>query len=508
MKAFILMALLFTYPLFAETAAETKKQTPEIEISPIIQSFEEYVNNSMLSWNVPGLSIAIVKDDKTIYSKGFGVKKIDSQDKVDTHTLFQIGSLSKSFTSALVALMVDEGRLKWNDDVIDHFPDFMLYDPWVTREFQVQDLLCQRSGLPPFAGDLQSYLGYSAKQIISSLRYIKPATSFRSTYAFQNSFFLVAGEVLKRVSGRSWEDLVEERIFYPLGMSESSSSLESYKAGKNVSSRHIHVNKKTKVLSEDDPTLEALYTYGPAGGINSTAEDMAQWLKLQINKGSFNDTPLIGAKDLIQTHRRYIYMGKLFNSDNYYCLGWSSRDYSPYSIIWHDGGASGSSSLMAFIPEEKLGLVILSNTKGTSLNYALAWEFFDLYYKKTKRNWSEELLEKQMTIGDTSTITALEKPQPPLSLGEYTGVYYNKMYGMTEITQEDDHLVLTLGPKKVQLILKPWNRDNFTLLWPQVEDIINTKVFFSKDVNGYPTQMEIEVLEQNSDGTFKRLGEE
>jgi CubicO group peptidase (beta-lactamase class C family) len=479
------------------------------KMKALLGDYENYVNRTMEVWNVPGLAITIVNDNEVVFTKGFGVKKIGGQDKVDNSTLFQIGSLTKSFTSALVALMVDEGRLKWNDKIINHYSEFMLYDPWVTREFEVQDLLSQRSGLPPFAGDFQTFLGFNSRQIIHNLRYIKPVTSFRSAYSFQNAFFNVVAEVLLSATGRSWDELIQERLFSPLAMNNSSSSAEALTSSKNVAGRHIHAQKKTILLPSNDPALAAVYTYAPAGGINSTIVDMSQWLKFQIQKGVFNGTPLISKENLEQTHRRYIYMGKYWGSDQYYGLGWAIRDYAPYPIIWNEGSTDGSSSLIAFIPEERIGIVILSNTAGTSLNYALAWEFFDRFFERKKTAWSEELLEKQIAADEQAlTPTPPEKSEPPLNLNDYEGIYYNKMYGKAVVTQDQSQLFITIGPKKERLNLKHWNRDTFVLTWPQVTDLSNTKVFFTKNIKGYPTQMIVEILEKNSDGTFQRLGEE
>ena len=187
------------------------------------------------------MAIAIVQDDKTVYAKGFGIKELGNKDKVDTQTIFQIGSITKSFTTALLAILADEHKLNWDDRVINYLPDFVMYDPWVTREFRIKDLVAQYSGLPFDAGFPQVYLGFNRNQMIHNLRYIKPISSFRSKFAYQNILFLVAAKVIEKASGKPWKDMIKKRLFQPLDMKESSLTLNDYLSSKNHAWPHVEL---------------------------------------------------------------------------------------------------------------------------------------------------------------------------------------------------------------------------------------------------------------------------
>ena len=233
-------------------AEPVAKPNPE-QLKKILADFEKYAQQAQKDWQVPGMAIAIVQDDKVIFAKGFGVKKAGGNDKVDQHTIFQIGSTSKAFTAALVAMMVDEKQFAWQDRVVDRLDQFQMFDPWVTREFRVADLMAQHSGLPPYAGDGQAFMGFDRAHIIHSLRYLKPATSFRSQYAYQNSFFLVAAALVEKYTGKSWEDNLKARIFEPLGMSATTAGLEGFQQAKNVTFLHQKTGDKVEAIPADWP---------------------------------------------------------------------------------------------------------------------------------------------------------------------------------------------------------------------------------------------------------------
>ena len=273
-KSFIISALFLLNSIAASSADEPTNAAPtDSTISTIypepskqmLQNFEQYVQKAMKEWNVPGMAIGIMQGNKVIYTRGFGVKTLGSDDPVNPDTIFQIGSITKSFTAALTAMVVDEGKLKWEDKVSDYLPDFILYDPWVTREFQVVDLMAQRSGLPPHAGDSLYILGYDRTYIKHALRYIQPVSSFRSQYSYVNVLFLYVADLVEKVLGKSWEQCVDERIFKPLEMSNSSVDMQSFVAAKNVASPHVKVNDKIISLNKDWPYLSWSYTAGPAG---------------------------------------------------------------------------------------------------------------------------------------------------------------------------------------------------------------------------------------------------
>ncbi|MBA2369394.1 MAG: serine hydrolase [Candidatus Protochlamydia sp.] len=482
----------------AQNVVQTNKTNGTLS-EEFLKEFSFYAEQAMSAWQVPGMAIGIVKNNQTILSKGFGVKELGESAKVNSDTLFQIGSITKSFTSSLIAMMVDEENIEWDEPVIDRFPDFVLFDPWATRAFQIQDLLAQRSGLSPNAGDAQSYFGASRLQMIRHLRYIKPVASFRSTFAYQNSFFLVAGEILSAVTGLSWEKMVKERLLEPLGMKNSNTGLKNFLAYKNASQLHRRVGGQTRKIPDEYPFLNEYSLFGPAGGINSTVNDMNQWLKFQLNKGVFNDAPLISKGSLERTYRRYIYAGNFFDSDNYYGLGWCIREYSPYPIIWHDGATAGFSSMLAFIPQENLGIVVLTNCANNNLSKALAMQFFDLYYQKIVKDWSQDLLEDQIILErqQKGKDVKPKDPEAHLPLEKYVGIFFNELYGKIEVVLQEDKLQMILGSKATPFILEPWNRDTFELLWSALAVEADKKLLINFIIGpeGTANQMSIPFLE-------------
>lgn len=471
------------------------------KIESLLENFEFYAEKQRTVWEVPGMSISIVKDDKVILSKGYGQRGIIDTRPVDENTLFQIGSLSKAFTSALVAIAADKGTLKWEDSVISHLSTFRMSDPWVTTEFQIQDLLAQRSGLPAYAGDTQAFLGFTKEDILQHLHIIKPASSFRAQYAYQNVFFLVAAKILELQSGLSYEALLKKNLFDPLKMNNTSATLEDYLNNNNRAQWLMrHDNGTTTHLKDDFPNNDWNYIFGPAGGINSTAADMAKWMLLQTNQGTFQGKTIISATNMNRMTRRMIYAGEVNNRSMYYTLGWVNMDYSPHPIIWHDGSTLGVYNVAAFIPKEKLGIVILTNTRNTKLALALAMQFFDMYFDKPDLNWSKQLLTK-VQMSPQATIKATN-PQPPMKLSAYAGTYQNPIYGNAEIKVVNDQLILEIGKNNLQLPLKAWDRDIFTLQWPYEEK--ETKVNFYADENNRMVKMRIELLAKEGAGDFER----
>ena len=325
-----LLAFLASGGLFSAQARaeQSQKPTPQ-QLQKILADFEKYAEQAQKDWQVPGLAIAIVADDKIIFAKGFGVKKVGGDDKVDENTIFQIGSTSKAFTAALVAMLMDEKQLAWQDRVVDRLDQFQMFDPWVTREFRVEDLMAQHSGLPPYAGDGQAFMGFDRAHIIHSLRYLKPVTSFRSQYAYQNGLFLVAAALVEKYTGKSWEDNLKARLFEPLGMSATTAGLEGLHQAKNVTFLHKKTGEKVEALPADWPDHNWVYVYGPAGGINSNVLDMTKWLRLQLGKGKFNGAQLISEANLDFLHTPKTIMGTDPSKMMYYCEAWLYQPFRP-----------------------------------------------------------------------------------------------------------------------------------------------------------------------------------
>lgn len=474
------------------------------EIDEVLKDFETYAEKARQDWQAVGMSIAVVKDGKLIYTKGFGQRSLQDKEPVTPDTVFQVGSISKAFTSALTAIAADRKLLSWEDQVVSHLPNFMLADPWVTRQFEVEDLYAQRSGLPAYVGDPQAMLDVPIETIINNLRFFQPLTSFRSQFAYQNVFFSVGAELLKSKTGLSWNELLAQEIFKPLEMTHSSSTLQAYLKEPNRVGWHVRKpGAKILPIPDDFDAADWIYVYGPAGGVNSSAKEMANWLILQADQGQFKDKQVISKENITRTTRPHIYIGERCGTSNFYCLGWLLMEYSPYPIIWHNGASSGVNNNLAFIPQDRLGLVILCNTRDTLLAEALTLQFFDMVYGKENKDWNKILLEMQQELEKKSIAEnkPLENPLPALPLESYAGTYANTVYGNAKVSVEGDHLKLEIGPKPTIWTLKHYNKDAFSLWWfPEEGD---TKVFFEFDKGSKPSRMTVELLQSGGQGTFE-----
>jgi CubicO group peptidase (beta-lactamase class C family) len=437
------------------------------ELEAILQDFEQYAEKSMDDWQIPGMAIAIIRGDEVIYSKGLGVKKLGESVPVTENTIFQIGSTSKAFTATLVAMLVDEGLVDWEDRVIDHLPDFAMYDPEVTQDFRVKDLMSQRSGMPGYSGDELSYFGYSREHIINCIRHIKPVSDFRSKYAYQNHLFLVAAELIEEKTGKTWEQNVQERIFNPLGMNNSSTDTESFKSEPDVTWLHKMENDEVIAIPMDDNlSFSWLDIYSPAGGINSNLVDMVKWIKFNYRKGRFNNEQLVSRRNM-----DYLHMAHTFITDTpshsiqslSYCQAWVLTGYKPYKFNWHTGATSGCATVVAFASQADIGIVVLSN-RVTGLPQKLSYYFFDRYFDNPEVDWSAEALEahnKSIEEEKKNRPVPPENPEPSLSLASYVGEYANIIVDKMSVDIVDGKLVMTIGPAEVQYILNHFDANVF-----------------------------------------------
>ncbi len=286
--------------------------------------FDDYVNKALRDWEVPGVAIAVVKDDRIVLAKGYGVRKLGDPALANERTLFAIGSSSKAFTAASVAMLADEGKLKWDDAATKHLPGFEVYDPYVTRELSVRDLLSHRSGLE--RGDLLWYgTEYDRDEILRRARYLKPTWSLRSTFGYQNLMYLAAGQVIARVSGKSWDEFVRQRIFTPLGMTASGTSIRDLKEADNVATPHGEIEDKVEVIP-----WRNIDNIAPAGSINSNVVDMAQWVRLQLGQGAYQNQRLISSGAVKEMHTSQTVM----RAEPPYSLWYPEAHFLNYGLGW------------------------------------------------------------------------------------------------------------------------------------------------------------------------------
>jgi CubicO group peptidase (beta-lactamase class C family) len=484
-----------------------------------LATFEAYAEQARVMWGTPGMAIALVHQDQLIYAKGFGVKKSGGTDPVDPHTLFPIGSTSKAFTSALIALLADEAKLRWEDPVVNHVPAFEMYDPWVTRAFMIEDLMAQHSGMSPYAGDLLAVIGFDAAAIQARIKQMPPVSSFRSRFGYVNNLFLVAAEVIKRHTGMPWEDAVQRRLFDPLGMTESSTGLQAYRTATNMAFNHTALDGHVTAIPLDAPSLGWAYTYGPAGGVNSTVLDMAKWLRLHLGEGMFEGTRLISEANMQAVHSPKTVIESqpqsplahttLGSTMAFYCEGWVYSAAHPYPVIWHNGDNGGVHAVVGFIPAANLGLVVLTNLGGTALPEALLWYLNDRYFGNPDTDWSAVLHAAQQEQQAAARAAIGEKPTtstPALPLPSYAGTFHNNVYGDLTIDAAGERLTLTVGPHRVRMELLHWNRDTFLVSWPENDAYRGASGFatFAIDPKGQPTRLTLDLFADVDKGLFVR----
>lgn len=342
-------------------------------------------------------------------------------------------------------MLVDDGKLKWDDPATKYLPGFQLYDPYVTREMTVRDLLCHRLGLE--RGDLVWYgTDYDRNEIIRRVRYLKPTWTVRSHFGYQNIMFVAAGQIIPQVTGKSWDDFVTERIFTPLGMKSTSTTIRAFKPADDVATPHNKIDDKVQPIA-----WRNIDNVGPAGSINSNVTDMTQWLRLQLGNGELDNQQLISSGAVKEMHMpqmviRVEGVAEKLNPETHfmnYGMGWFLQDYRGREIVQHGGNIDGMSALVAMIPEEKLGVVILTNMDGTALPTALMYRVFDSFLQAPARDWSADLL-KVVKARDAMQKAAEKKAEegrvkdtrPSLALAKYAGKYTNEMYGDARITEE------------------------------------------------------------------------
>jgi CubicO group peptidase (beta-lactamase class C family) len=377
-----LVAVFFSCFLFSSLASNAQMAPADIDA---------LVVKTLKTFDVPGIAVAIVKDGKIVYAKGYGIASLATGKKVDENTLFGIASNSKAFTTAAIGILCDEGKLHLDDKVTDYIPEFKLYDPWVTSEFTIRDLLTHRSGLGLGAGDLVDFpdsTDFTLADAIHNLRYFKPVTSFRSAYAYDNQLYKVAGEVIARVSGMSWEDFIETRIMKPLGMTNSRAAFQRIKGNSNYVDAHAPVEGTVKVIPRFFSTSS-----NAAGGIYSSVTDLSKWVIMQMDNGKYGDGKQLFSEAIhreMWTPQTILPVGAPGPYNVHfgaYGLGWFLNDARGYKEVSHTGGIDGMVTKVDMIPELKLAVIVLTNQQSGAAFSAIDNQIKDTYLGITGNDW-------------------------------------------------------------------------------------------------------------------------
>lgn len=491
--SFILMILILAQATFAQTINQ--------------QSIDDYVNKAIKDWEVPGVAIAVVKDDKIVFAKGYGVKELGKPDAVTENTVFAIGSASKAFTAASLAILADEGKLKFDDPAAKYLPDFQLFDPYATRELSVTDLLSHRVGLE--RGDRLWYAtAYDRNEVMRRIRFLKPSSSFRSKFGYQNIMFLAAGQIIPVVAGKSWDDFVKERIFAPLGMTSSSTSITSFSNVKDLATPHAKIDDKVKPIK-----YRLIDNIGPAGSINSNVLDMAQWMRMQLGGGKYGDKQIVSAANIKLMHSPQtiipleglyttIYSEAHFFS---YGMGWFLSDLRGRKMVEHGGAIDGMRAAVSMIPEEKLGVVVLGNMNGSISVQMIANRILDAYLAPGKeKDWSADALKVMKAAEEQAKVAAKKREDerakntnPSLALEKYAGDYSDQMYGDAKVAFENGKLRANFGPN-FRGTLEHWHFDTFRVKW---DDEVAGQSFINFKLN---SQGKVDMMSMEGLADFKR----
>jgi CubicO group peptidase (beta-lactamase class C family) len=425
------------------------------QVRPITSAEVDQLTERVLkTFEVPGIAVAIIKDGKVIHSKGYGVRSLNTGQKVDENTLFGIASNSKAFTAAALGMLVDEKKIKWDDKVTQYIPEFKMYNPWVTDEFTIKDLLTHRSGLGLGAGDLMMWpdsTNFTKADIIHNLRYLKPVSSFRTKYDYDNNLYIVAGEIVARASGMSWEDFIEKRIMQPLGFTASAASIARLKSRSNIIDPHAPVNEKVQVIN-----IDWSETANAAGGIYSNLTDMSKWVILQLNHGKFGDgltRQLFSEEVMLEmwTPQTIIPVkgptpyNTHFSS---YGLGWGLSDVKGYLQATHTGGLAGIVTQVTLIPELKLGLIVFTNQQVgyafTSITNTIKDSYLGMpkidRVKEYQDRWLASNAEAKKITDQVWKDIETQKTSTTADVSQYVGTYTDAWFGDIVILQRNGEL--------------------------------------------------------------------
>ncbi|WP_457796741.1 serine hydrolase [Methylocystis sp. S23] len=498
--------------LLAPGAAARPEAAREDAVEKHLGDLDRIVAETMKKTGVPGMAVAVVSHDRVVYLKGFGVRRARRPERVDADTAFALASLSKPLATTVVAGLVSDKVVSWDDRIVRHLPDFAMSDPWITREITLRDMFCHRSGLPDHAGDLLEDIGYGRDEVLRRLRYVKPAGDFRASYAYTNFGFTAAAVAAARAAGKSWEDLSSERLYRRLGMTGTTSRHADFTARANRAFGHIRRDGAWVVGEQREPDAQS-----PAGGASSSARDMAAWLRLQLAKGRFDGREIVAEAALDETHRPQIATQPAdpAAAPTFYGLGWDIG-YNEHPLVhWgHSGAFSlGAATCVNILPSRQLGIVALSNASPVGAPEAVCRSFLDLATTgKIQRDWLALFggvfaRMAEPTYGrDADYAKPPRGAAPPAALSDYIGAYRNDLYGPLQITQNVNALALTMGPGDRLYEIHNYDGDIFTFQPPGENAFGVSPLRFIRDVSHKIVSARIDYFDGDGQGLFLRAG--
>jgi CubicO group peptidase (beta-lactamase class C family) len=462
--------LFFPLLMNAQKKESTKKSLTDTQLSVL---FDNYIQKSLPTWKTPGLSVVVVKDGKVVLKKAFGVKNNINKEPYTTATLSTCASTTKAMTALCMGILVDEGKVKWTDKVVDILPDFRLSNPNTTAEITVKDLFTHNAGLGN--ADLLWVLGYSQAEILHRMQFIPMAYSLRSSFIYQNVMYIVAGEVIKKVSGKSWSEFITERIFTPLNMTNTYADYSKIPANASKTSPHY----KDKDLGDSIKAISYLDgdIVGPAGGVWSCVDDMSKWLQFLQDSTKVNGKPTLKAETFAELFKpqSFVTASEFYPTARItkphwttYGLGWFQQDYRGKMVQFHTGSLDGLVAINGTIPEERISIYIFGNLDHTEIRHALMFKAFDLWsFQDDTKDWSNDFFKLYKGIIDNARKRESEQlakrvlnTHPSQPLATYIGKYESELYGTAEVTLKNDALIVT-QPNNISFTLEHWNFDTF-----------------------------------------------
>jgi CubicO group peptidase (beta-lactamase class C family) len=485
----------FLSPVMGQNRTTTQKQLDKTA------DFELYIKQALRLWKTPGISVVVVKDKKVLYKNGFGVTELGKESPFTTSTVSICASTTKAMTAVCMAMLVDEGKVKWSDKVADIYPAFKLYDDYASSEITVKDLFTHNTGLGN--ADWLWVLGMDADTIINRIRFLKPAYSFRSSFIYQNLMYIVAGEIIHKVSGKSWDEFIKDRLFGPLGMTHSYPVYaESLNEPSHISPHYIFEDSIVRPI----PYIK---TKGidAAGGVWSCADDIYKWMMFMLDSATINGKRLLKPETYselfkpqsIVTEDQFYPTAKLTKPHwATYGLGWFQEDYRGKMVQFHTGSLDGATAIIGLIPDEHFGIYIFGNLDHAEVRHALMYKAMDLWcFQDNSHDWSTEFYElyKNNKLAANKKLRDEESKRvlgthPSLLLTAYAGIYENEIFGKAEIKLKGDSLLLEY-PNHIDLYLSHWHFDTFVARYAYYW-YNRTKIRFSLDLSGRVSSFEMD----------------
>jgi CubicO group peptidase (beta-lactamase class C family) len=491
--------------------SSTSKITPE-KVKAAVIELTKLAKSSLDKTGVPGAAVAVVYKDQVIYAEGFGFRETGKTDPVNADTVFQLASVSKPLGSTVIAGLVSDRKVKWDDRIIDHDPGFRMHDPSVTAAVTIRDMYAHRSGLPDHAGDLLEDMGYDRTEVLKRLRFMPTKNNFRSHYAYTNFGMTEGAVAAAKAAGTLWEDLAQERLYKRLGMTSTSSRLSDFLARPNRARGHVLLDGKWVAKYQREPDAQS-----PAGGASSSVNDMARWLRLHLNHGTFEGAPVMSPEALAETYRPHMVSDpqtkKAEELYGFYGLGWGVRSDELGRVVLSHSGAfeQGAGTVVELLPSEQLGVIVLTNGQPIGLAEALALSFVDLATTGTvQQDWLTFLRPffEAMAKEDYSPIDYSKAPSSrgaALPNTVYTGTYDNEFYGPIEIVEQKGKLTMKQGPKPLAYPLTHYDHDTFYYETTGENAVGLSGVTFTMDGTGKALRVLVENLNKEGLGTFTRM---